>query len=102
MRISDWSSDVCSSDLLPSFIAKGKTRWQAIRQAYRQAAAALDASGQPDDRALARDVRRFLDKQPDVHATPEIFAARHTQALSAARAKHDPPVPVPPPHDRGS
>ena len=86
---------------LPSFIAKGKTRWQAIRQAYRQAAAALDASGQPDDRALARDVRRFLDKQPDVHATPEIFAARHAQALSVARANHDPPVPVPPPHDRG-
>ncbi len=66
---------------LPSFIAKGKTRWQEIRQAYSQAVAALNATGHSEDRALADDVRGFLDKHPDINATPEIFAARHARNL---------------------
>jgi type IV secretion system T-DNA border endonuclease VirD2 len=86
---------------LPAFITKGKTRWQEIRHAYSQAAAALDATGQSEDRALAHDVRGFLDKHPDTNATPEIFAARHARNLAAARQKAAPPVPEPSPHDRG-
>ena len=37
----------------PPFIVRGKTRWQEICHAYRQAAAALDATGRSDDRMLA-------------------------------------------------
>ena len=81
---------------LPPFIAKAKTRWQEIRHAYSQAAAALNATGQSDDRILASDVRGFLDKHPDMNATPEIFAVRHARNLSAARSKPEPPTP-----DRG-
>ncbi|MBA3896850.1 MAG: relaxase/mobilization nuclease domain-containing protein [Sphingomonadaceae bacterium] len=86
---------------LPPFIAKGKTRWQEIRQAYEQAAAALNATGQAEDRTLAGDVCGFLDKHPDMKATPEIFAAHHARNLAAARAKPEPPAPEPLPRDRG-
>jgi hypothetical protein len=41
-------------DQLPPFIAAGTFRWQEIRRAYQQAAAALDATGQADDRELAK------------------------------------------------
>lgn len=85
----------------PSFIAEGKTRWQAIRHAYSQAAVALDATGQADDRMLASDVRGFLDKHPDMNATPEVFAAHHAQNLAARRAKSVPPAPEPSPRARG-
>ncbi|MEP7351218.1 MAG: relaxase/mobilization nuclease domain-containing protein [Sphingorhabdus sp.] len=86
---------------LPTFIAKGKTRWQQIRRAYSQAAAALEATGQADDKVLASDVRDFLDKHPDMNATPEIFAARHARNLEATRPKPEPPAPGPPSPDRG-
>ena len=84
---------------LPPFIARGKTRWQQIRHAYEQAAAALGATGQSEDQALADDVLKFLDKHPDINATPEIFAAHHARNLGL-----DPGKPaqsrVASPHDR--
>ena len=86
---------------LPAFIGKGKTRWQEIRQAYGQAAAALDATGRSEDRALAHDVRGFLEAHPDMTATPELFAARHARNLEAARSKPEPPAPRPPFPDQG-
>ena len=70
---------------LPPFVAKGKSRWQKIRHAYSQAAAALDAIGQSEDRTLASDVRGFLDKHPKMNATPEIFAGHHKRNLASAR-----------------
>lgn len=72
---------------LPPFIAKGKTRWQQIRHAYEQAAAALGATGKSEDQTLADDVRKFLDKHPDINATPEIFAAHHARNLDIERKK---------------
>ena len=72
---------------LPPFIGEGKTRWQEIHDAYSQAAVALDATGQPEDRTLASDVRGFLDTHPDLNATPEIFAAHHARILAAVRAR---------------
>ena len=86
---------------LPPFIAKCKTRWQEIRHAYQQAAVALDATGQSEDRTLASDVRSFLEKHPDMHATPEIFAAHHARNLAATRAKSDKLTSEPSPGDRG-
>ena len=86
---------------LPAFIAEGKTRWQAIRHAYSQAAVALDATGQSEDRTLASDVRVFLDKHPDMNATPEIFARHHARNLALARPKPVPPAPEPSPRERG-
>ena len=81
---------------LPPFIAKGKTRWQQIRDAYEQAARSLDLTGQADDRTLAEDVRGFLDKHPDINATPEIFANRHARNLAATRSMPDLAAPKPP------
>ena len=86
---------------LPAFIAKGKSRWQVIRHAYSRAAAALDATGQPEDRTLAGDVREFLDKHPDMNATPEIFATRHARHLVQAQPKPEPPALEPSSGDRG-
>ena len=87
-------------DQLPPFIAAGTSRWREIRRAYEQTAAALDATGQTDDRALASDVRGFLDKHPDMNATPEIFAGYHARNLAAARTKPEPPTPEPSPRER--
>jgi len=75
---------------LPAFVGNGKTRWQEIRHAYSDAAAALDATGQSDDKALANDVRAFLATHPDVKVTPEIFAARHARNFDARRSKPEP------------
>lgn len=85
---------------LPPFIGDGKTRWQEIRDAYSQAAVVLDATGQPEDRTLASDVRGFLDKHPDMNATPEIFAGHHARNLATARAKPEQPAPEPSPRER--
>jgi type IV secretion system T-DNA border endonuclease VirD2 len=78
---------------LPPFVSGGRTRWQAIRRAYEQAAAALDATGQSEDRALAGDVRTFLDQRQEMNTTPEIFANRYADQLDRA-------VTGPPPTDR--
>ena len=86
---------------LPAFVGHGKTRWQEIRQAYGQAAAALNATGQSDDQALAQDVRTFLDKHPDMNATPEIFAKRYAQKLSRDRQTRQAPPPGGSMLDRG-
>lgn len=67
--------------VLPAFIARGTARWQEIRSAYQQAATALDATGNTDDRGLADDLRGFLDKHQGMNATPEVFAARHAEIL---------------------
>lgn len=75
---------------LPAFIATGSKRWQAIRVAYGQAAAALDATGAADDRALASDVRGFLDQRQAMNSTPEVFAERHRRSLETGRK---PPAP---------
>lgn len=72
----------CGLATLPAFIARGTERWQKIRAAYSQAAAALDATGATEDRELASDVRGFLDKRQSMNATPEVFAARHAQSLN--------------------
>jgi hypothetical protein len=66
---------------LPPFIEAGTFSWQEIRRAYEQTAAALDATGQSDDRELASDVRAFLDKHRGMNATPEVFAAHHENRL---------------------
>jgi hypothetical protein len=71
-------------DQLPPFIAAGTFRWQEIRRAYEQTAAALDATGQTDDRELAKDVRSFLDKHQGMNATPEVFAAHQAKLLNRA------------------
>ena len=74
-------------DQLPPFIAAGTFRWQEIRRAYEQTAAALDATGQADDRELAKDVRTFLDKHQGMNATPEVFAAQYVRILEAERLR---------------
>ena len=85
-------------DQLPPFVAAGTFRWQEIRRAYEQTAAALDATGQADDLELAKDVRTFLDKHQGMNATPEVFAAQHAKLWNRtlpARAVKPPDPPQP-------
>lgn len=86
---------------LPPFIAKGTSRWKDICFSYSQVTAALDATGVPEDRTLADDVRGFLDTHLGMDATPEVFAARHAASLDRASkaARVDPREG--PPRDRG-
>jgi type IV secretion system T-DNA border endonuclease VirD2 len=86
---------------LPPFIAAGTFRWQEIRRAYEQTAAALDATGQTDDQALAKDVRTFLDKHQGMNATPEVFAAHYSHKLQLARPSPDGLAPKPTDSERG-
>ena len=88
-------------DQLPPFIAAGALRWREIRRAYAQAAAALDATGQSDDRDLAGDVRAFLDKHQGMKATPEVFAARHAKLLNRRMSPMDIKPPDRPPPEKG-
>ena len=90
-------------DQLPPFIAAGTFRWQEIRRAYEQTADALDATGQSDDRELAKDVRTFLDKHQGMNATPEVFAAHHSKRLDRSVLPMDakPPDHMPPDKGRG-
>jgi type IV secretion system T-DNA border endonuclease VirD2 len=88
-------------DQLPPFIAAGTVRWREVRRAYEQTAAALDATGQSDDRALASDVRAFLDKHQGMNATPEVFAAHQARRMAAEPNKAVSPAPDRPPKDHG-
>ncbi len=88
-------------DQLPPFIAAGTFRWQEIRRAYEQTADALDATGQADDRELAKDVRTFLGKHQGMNATPEVFAAHHRQKLQLARQSPNKLPPKPTDPERG-
>ena len=86
---------------LPPFIAAGTVRWQEIRRAYQQTADALDATGQADDRELAKDVRTFLDKHQGMNATPEVFAAHHAKRLDRSVSPMDAKLPGHKPPDKG-
>jgi type IV secretion system T-DNA border endonuclease VirD2 len=86
---------------LPSFIARGTARWREIRAAYSQAATALDATGQAEDRELASDVRGFLDKHQGMNATPEVFAVHHARIIGADQSKTVLSAPDRPPKDHG-
>jgi hypothetical protein len=86
---------------LPGFVGTGTARWQAIRHAYGLAAAALDATGTAEDRALAGGLRGFLDGHAGLNTTPEIFAARHARSLDRASGTPQRDPPDRPPYDRG-
>lgn len=88
-------------DQLPPFIAMGTLRWQEIRRAYQQTADALDATGQADDRELAKDVRTFLDKHQGMNATPEVFAAHYARRIKAERNRGNLPAFERPSEDHG-
>jgi type IV secretion system T-DNA border endonuclease VirD2 len=87
----------------PAFIALGTERWQKIRAAYSQAAAALDATRAPEDRELADDVRGFLDRHQDINVTPEVFARHFASMLNRTMPPLNvvPPDHLPPNRGRG-
>jgi type IV secretion system T-DNA border endonuclease VirD2 len=80
---------------------EGNEPLAADLRAYREAANALEAAGTSEDRTLAGDLRGWLAKHLGMNATPEVFAARHAEAMS--RGLHSPEVDSPdlPPHDLG-
>src|SRR3546814_7333523 len=76
MRISDWSSDVCSSDLKGGACGEGAENFQAPglrpvvgRGRHAGGAAEVDAD---HDRPLARGQRRGLAGQPLIHSQQEV------------------------------
>jgi len=107
MTMADWHTNeqaiavARGEGQLPPFIAAGTCRWHEIRRAYEQAAAALDATGQVDDRELASDVRTFLDKHQGMNATPVVFAAHHAKHLNRPVPPLDVRSPEHPPPGKG-
>src|SRR3546814_11777234 len=88
MRISDWSSDVCSSDL--DVLALG--RQKQIRRAYADAAAALAATGKDEDRALAEDIAGFVADMPAavsrrLERAREIMIADRAEGSAGSRSR---------------
>src|SRR3546814_5256467 len=93
MRISDWSSDVCSSDLLSR---RGFPAWRAERQRNRAAAIAVPARVRP--LAVALSAPEFRPRP--FHACPARRQGRsYVPALStpaAGAAPHARPSPLAP------
>src|SRR3546814_3979807 len=106
MRISDWSSDVCSSDLIEEraqafarsqnperrvedVLALG--RQKQIRRAYADAAAALAATGKDEDLALAEDIVGFVADMPAavsrrLERAREIMIADRAEGAAGSRS----------------
>src|SRR3546814_11233930 len=76
MRISDWSSDVCSSDLLPEAAATGFAQVADYRERV------LGASAVPTLKARAEQASAMLSS-----AQPEPALALLQQTLSDARSE---------------
>src|SRR3546814_11207551 len=80
MRISDWSSDVCSSDLRPAVAARGSGRWcRLLRRRFRRVPVAAVLSGRVKEyrphQALTRnsadtEIRIRAFAQPRFCSTP--------------------------------
>src|SRR3546814_16580377 len=94
MRISDWSSDVCSSDLSGANLSRAKSarrRWRLPGQLRR-----LDGGGRLSDRAgtrlcaVARTVRGALARTARREASAErpAGAARLCQAPDRGPSRH--------------
>src|SRR3546814_5139956 len=89
MRISDWSSDVCSSDLVPSLASRAEDVPALIRHFQRQMPA--DAKCRFDDAAMmllmrhdwpgnARELRNFVERASVLHGG-ETLGAEATAIL---------------------
>src|SRR3546814_4160045 len=65
MRISDWSSDVCSSDLMPPRKRFGRAKGESVKVADRagkQQETEKERSGQPSPAAAAGPARSDQDR----------------------------------------
>src|SRR3546814_14073901 len=87
MRISDWSSDVCSSDLGVCELALGVGEFPEL-------AADLETSGRPvpSDDVVDRDLSGVPMQPPDQvaqHGWPHVAAPVITQHRAGPRASHD-------------
>src|SRR3546814_16957786 len=94
MRISDWSSDVCSSDLVPSLASRAEDVPALIRHFQRQMPA--DAKCRFDDAAMmllmrhdwpgnVRELRNFVERASVLHGG-ETPGAEATAILQIGRA----------------
>src|SRR3546814_10367370 len=63
MRMSDWSSDVCSSDLLPVDVEIEKAGEQRIHGSGPPVPARLDPAGQQDHRDEDRQIGQRAERQ---------------------------------------
>src|SRR3546814_13909096 len=122
MRISDWSADVCSSDLDATYVADGGATTKAARhpivgatrvsrfmayvygrRARSKSAERIELNGEPAIAIYFRgqpDSVLFIEPGPDDRATP-IYAPRNPQNTPRTRAPppppHQTPRPTPPP-----
>src|SRR3546814_2514684 len=86
MRISDWSSDVCSSDLLAQFAFRhsdGKDQFDQVMSAVRTSPelVALGKDGRGEDRFTSRDM---IDTEQRLSQAGDRLADRAGHGLSAA------------------
>src|SRR3546814_11809863 len=100
MRISDWSSDVCSSDLLAARLDDGRHRHAGGGQ-RRDAAVGAVVVGEERDLAARRDAVALDIDPPGIgqHAPRLVVVAEHAGPLDGARRHHhlaraDGPVPL--------
>src|SRR3546814_17637807 len=98
MRISDWSSDVCSSDLVAGLLGgnfpvlrriHGDERWQALVHAFYRD----HDSRTPLFTELAREFLRYLDARDEDPAMPWLRELAHYEwaglALQISEAHRD-------------
>ncbi|AXJ97512.1 relaxase/mobilization nuclease domain-containing protein [Sphingomonas sp. FARSPH] len=73
----------------PAFVAKAKERWEDTRQRYEAAAEWLERSGNRADRALAGDVRAFLQERPTIETVPDRALREATRRVKAAQERQE-------------
>jgi hypothetical protein len=83
----------------PVFVSKAKERWEETRLRYEAAAERLDRSDNRADRALARDVRAFLQERPSIETVPD-RALREAARRVMAALDREGQRPAPPPPER--
>src|SRR3546814_20511426 len=84
MRISDWSSDVCSSDLSPEFTARLVDRWQELEsQANGSNVTFMVPKSLPEALRLAADLEEKIEVQQGVIKALEPKAEFHDAVASA-------------------
>jgi hypothetical protein len=69
----------------PVFVSKAKERWEETRLRYEAAAERLDRSDNRADRALARDVRAFLQERPSIETVPDRALREAARRVMAAQ-----------------
>src|SRR3546814_4866002 len=92
MRISDWSSDVCSSDLGVAYVRKehGRINVVVAPGAKRSAEIGVDHTGEIFRRHVAHQIATLPDRQSDRMPVPHAFIHESRAQFGVGNTEQEP------------